>query len=222
MVANKPTTGVGRKKTMRCRLDRLRLLGCLPHQVGQGKLLYRAANPAALASQPDGDNTLVSAVEQAVPGSRVRWHETNHLLLRRGPYVIAAGLEESPAPTNQVLHGPFIDLFDSELSVQETVTLKPGNRYLLMACPKQPAPEVQVLASACKVVSGLTGRGEFHCTVEGIAETPGIVLLRLPAKPLSAELDSQALEVSRFDPATGLAWFKFSNQARPRELLVRY
>jgi hypothetical protein len=52
--------------------------------------------------------------------------------------------------------------------------------------------------------------------------TPGQVLLRLPAKPLSAELDGQPLTISRFDASTRLAWLKFANQPRPRELVLRF
>ena len=65
---------------------------------------------------------MIAALQPVLRETRVRWRETNYLLLRRGPYVIAAGLKESTEGPGKVLRGPFIDLFDAELSLQETVT----------------------------------------------------------------------------------------------------
>jgi hypothetical protein len=192
------------------------------YRVGQGLVLYRAGDPAALAHAKDGDRALIRTLRQAVSGTRVRWREMNYLRLSRGPYVIAAGLEESPEAPVKVLRGPFIDLFDSELSVHDTVALTPGSRHFLVDLSKLPLGGPRVVASACKVVAGLADDHQFRCSVEGIAATPGLVLLRLPAQPVSAELEGQPLTVGRFDTTTRLAWVKFPNQPRPRELVVRF
>jgi hypothetical protein len=53
------------------------------------------------------------------------WTETNALALRRGPYLIAAGLDESiPNAASFVLHGRFIDLFDAQLPVRDLPRFK--------------------------------------------------------------------------------------------------
>ncbi len=192
------------------------------HRVGRGRVLYHAGDPATLAREANGDTTLIAALHSALPGSRVRWRETNYLQLRRGPYVIAAGLDESLMGATNVLRGVFINLFDAELAVQETVALQPGSRHFLIDVSKLSSTRPHVVAGACRVTPGLADDHQFHCTVEGIADTPGLVLLRLPGKPLSAELEGRPVTISRHDPIHQLVWLKFANAARPRELRVQF
>lgn len=209
------------------------------HQVGKGTVLFQAANPATLAAKPDGDVTLLAAVKQAVHGSRVRWSEANYLLLRRGPYLVGAGLDESVDRPAKVLEGSFVDLFDANLPVRNRVTLTPGSRRFLIDLAKVPSGGPKVVAAACKtlpearlmtdpgapkqsseIASGETRR--YRVSMEGIANTPGLILLRLPNRPSSAELEKEPLAISSYDPATGLTWLKFDNQPRRRDLVVYY
>ena len=67
----------------------------LLRRVGKGGVIWMRENPADLAKTAKGDTRLVAAVKQAAACARLKWRETNYLLLRRGPYVLAAGLEES-------------------------------------------------------------------------------------------------------------------------------
>lgn len=192
------------------------------HRIGKGALLYRAGNPAKLAEDPRGDVALVNAVKEAVRGTQVQWRETGHLQLRRGPYLIAAGLDESIDAPPKELRGRFIDLFDPELRSQTRVALEPGRRVLLLDLAHVPASPPRVLAAACKTFQTTNEPNQFHGVIEGIAGTPGIVLLRVPGAPRSAALNDQPLEVSRYDAGAGLLWLQFTNTARPRELRVRF
>jgi hypothetical protein len=191
------------------------------HPVGKGKVLYRSANPAHLAREQTGDQTLVGAIKEALPGTRVRWREANHLLLRRGPYAIGAGLDESPHESSLALAGRWIDLFDPELRLSKMLALAPGSRrFMLDLARLQPGP--QVLASACKVMSSEFTPDQWRASVEGIANTPGILLVRVPSTPLAAKLDGQVLPLSRYDPDEQLLWLKFPNEARAREMIVTF
>ena len=52
--------------------------------------------PAALTYKEDGAETVRKAVRQAAAEAvKLPWKETNSLVLRRGPYLVAAGLEQS-------------------------------------------------------------------------------------------------------------------------------
>jgi hypothetical protein len=193
------------------------------NRAGQGVVFYQPANPAALAAQPQGDRLLMDAIGRAVKDTRVRWRETNFLLLRRGCYVIAAGLDESiPAPET-ALTGAFINLFHPELRLERSVALAPGTRHFLLDLDRlPPAAGPRVLASACKVYSPTAGARQFDCQLEGIANTPAIALLQVKAKPLSATLEDRPLDLSRYNPAAGLLWLSFTNEARLRSLVVKF
>ena len=56
-----------------------------------------AVSPAALSGMNNGSEIVQEWVKKACQAAKLKYHETNYLVLRRGPYVVAAGLDESPA-----------------------------------------------------------------------------------------------------------------------------
>ena len=56
-------------------------------EVGKGGVIWMRENPASLAANAEGDARLVATVREAAACARLKWRETNYLLLRRGPYV---------------------------------------------------------------------------------------------------------------------------------------
>lgn len=193
------------------------------HRVGKGVLYYRAENPADLAMHPRGDIALMGAIRDATKTSRLRWKESNHLLLRRGKFTIAAGLEESVEEPARTLSGQFVNLFDPELRLQRSITLAPGSRMLLLDLAKSDGREPAVLAAACKTLPEKNSSPQkFLCAVEGIANTTAVVLLRAHSKPREMTLDNQPLENFQYDAESKLLWIRFPNEAGRRELAVHF
>jgi hypothetical protein len=197
-------------------------------RVGQGEVLWIHRDPARLADRPDGDALLADAVQKAaqnLEGSTVphfQWSETNCLFLRRGPYVIAAGLDESIGGPARTLRGRFLNLFDSELRLQREIALAPGARFVLLDID---APEVagrSLLAAACRAVPLKQGADVVSALVEGVENTPGVVLLRAARAPRTVLLAGKALDAVHYDAEQGLLWVRFTNQATARELTVQF
>jgi hypothetical protein len=162
---------------------------------------------------------LVKVVEGALPTSGGNWAEANHLLLRRGPYVIAAGLDETVAGDPLVLPGRFVNLFDPELNLNTQVAISPGSRYFLLDLNRANGSEPKVLASACKALVKERTAAGLLLTVEGVEGTPGIVLAYAPAgAPRTVTLDGKTLETTEYSAADHLLWIRFANQSLPREL----
>ena len=78
------------------------------------------------------------------------------------------------------------------------------------------APKNAVIASACKVIPVK----ENTYAVEGIANTPAIVLLRTDQPPKSIRLGNTELKSFEHSAEEKLLWIKFQNQANPRMLEV--
>lgn len=192
------------------------------YPVGRGAVLFRSDSPSALARQGSGDATLISALEEATRGSNIAWRESNHLILRRGPYVIAAGLDESIEAPPRALSGQFVNLFDPELELQTSIPVRPGSRWFLLDLDRSKGGHAQVLAAACKVFPPSVDSRTLRASIEGIANTEAILLIRLPAQPQSIRLDGKPVAPFRADPARGLLWLRFANQAQPRELRVEW
>src|SRR5690606_38262839 len=87
--------------------------------------------------------------------------ERPYFLLRRGPFVIAAGMDEFSGADGSDedgvllrLKGRFVDLFSHELRVMREVALKPGERLFLLDLDRKLANEANspcVVASASRI-----------------------------------------------------------------------
>lgn len=83
---------------------------------------------------------------------------------------------------------------------------------------KSPAP--RILASACKALPLKRDKAQLTWTVEGIGNTPAIVLIATAKPPKSITLDGTA--ITDFTHADGLLHIRFPNEVRPRELSVEF
>ncbi len=191
--------------------------------LGKGGLIWLRQNPALLAASAEGDARLVGTVKQAAAHGGVKWRETNYLLLRRGPYLIGAGLDESIPAEPKTLHGRLVNLFDPALGVSDSVRLTPGSRILLLDLGSARNSHPQVLASACKTLPMKSnGARTLLLTVEGVADTPAIVLVHAPKPPRAVTLAGQACEHFDYLAGDNLLRIRFPNQAAPRELRVEF
>jgi hypothetical protein len=59
-------------------------------------------------------------------------------------------------------------------------------------------------------------------TVEGVANTPAVVLLRAPKAPHSVTLAGQPLTSFEYAAEDRLLWIRFTNEASPRELVIEF
>jgi hypothetical protein len=182
--------------------------------VGAANLTWIKENPVAIASAADKETELVAQVKAHAKN----WKETNYLLLRRGPYVIASGLDESIEGAAKTIEGRFVNLFDAELRVQRQITVSPSSRILLRDLDDPASRDTRVLASACKVIP----TKENAYVVEGIANTHAVVLLRADKKASRVTLAGQEISTVEFSDADKLLWIKFQNEAKPRELSIAF
>ena len=170
--------------------------GAGDYTVGKGWLIYDRRSPAALTYRHDGADHVRDAGPPRLRGGRA-WPIARRTTwsLRRGPYVIAAGLDESLDRPPHVLRGRFIDLFDARLPILESVTLAPGSRHLLLdldRAPRMRAPAV--LASACKTLGAeTTPDGAFRFYAEGPDKIEAVVRLRSANEPKDVRLDGRPL-----------------------------
>ncbi len=204
-------TGSNHYKTPREHLfERLGASEKAEQAIGKGALAWLRENPVEFAKS---GTHLVEAAHKAV-GSP--WRETNFLLLRRGPYIIAAGLDESADTAPKKLTGRFVNLFDPLLKVQSSMDIAPGSRVFLRDLNRNAGHNV--IASACKVLS----TQENTYAVEGIARTDAVVLLRADHAPKSILLGGNEVKTFDYSAAEKLLWIRFENQSEARELRIAF
>ena len=190
--------------------------------VGQGKLIWVRESPVRFALSAEGDERLAATAKTAATAAGLEWKETNYLTLHRGPYVIGAGLDEAVAAPPKVLTGRFVNLFDPALAVQHSVTLSPGARVFLLDLDAVKAGEPKVVASACKALLASADDHLATWTVEGVNETPAIILISTDKAPRSIQLDQHPLDSFTYDSSEQLLSIHFPNASRPRKLCVEF
>ena len=185
------------------------------YPAGAGTVIYDDSSPAALSYKARGADHVRALTLAACRSAGLAYSETNFLALRRGPYVVAAGLDESLSDAPRRLTGRFIDLFDAGLPLVESVTLTPGRRCLLLDLDRVWG-RPRILAAACKTRGPrrLPGGGfRFHAA--GPDKTEAAVRLRLARAPVSVTLDGRALpsKAWTWDRASHTLLLRFPNRA---------
>ena len=190
-------------------------------KVGQGRIIWLRENPAEIAARTHGDSELVEIAKQAASLAKIEWVEKNHLMLRRGPYLVAAGLDESVKAKTRILNGHFVNLFDPKLKVLNRVSLGPRSRFYLLDLDAIPGNNTaQVLAAACKVIPLKQDARIISIAVEGVTNTPAIILLKTDRPPQSVTLDDKPLKKFKYSANDQLLWIYFTNEAKQRKLSI--
>ena len=187
---------------------------------GAGAVIVEPASPAELAHDPGGDEKVMERVRRAHQAAGMAWDEGNALALRRGPYVVAAGMDESTDEEQMVLEGRYVNLFDAELGICEDPVIAADSRWLLCdldGCPDGP----WVIASAGRVREEVSSENSLIFTVEGMAETTCAVRVRMPGKPKTAvNLDGNAVWV--WDAESNTALMRFANRPAGARVEIRW
>lgn len=185
------------------------------YRVGNGLLLYIDRLPSQISRDPNGSRSLYSMVRSCTP--QIRWTTRGSIGLRRGPYVAIAGLDETDEATT-TLKGRYVDLFDPLLKVLVNPAIQPNTQHFLVDLSRN---KQQVIACAGQVFGHQVKDG-WSGTVEGISDTPSMLLLRLPKEPRTTTVDGQVIDTITYDSENKLAWVRFANEDRPRKIVIRF
>jgi hypothetical protein len=151
----------------------------------------------------------------------VTWNEASALVLRRGPYIIAAGCADPAITAGPFsLHGRFIPLFDSTLPLVTDVNVAPGSRTVLVDLDA--TPKVGIVAAACRTRETKVAANSIQFTVDGIDQTPGVVCLKIPNAPKSASIDDKSVASDAQEFKDGILRVRFTNAPDARRVSIAW
>lgn len=183
------------------------------YSYGKGTVHILRHDPKEYVLAPGGDRQLLETVsalyENATKGEKLELK--NNFTLERGPYTLAAVLDESVSTDPHVLKGCYIDLYDPTLPVLSEKRIEPGTQSLLYDVSKAgKAPKI--IAAASKAYDIKSGRHSFSFTAKSPSETINVSRILLPRKPKSVSVDGKDVlgEIS-WDEASKTCLLKFSN-----------
>jgi hypothetical protein len=191
--------------------------------VGKGVVLAERASPAALSYQADGGDTVRGYARQAAAAIHLPWSETGALVLRRGPYVIAAGLDDSiPSVEPSTLHGRFVDLFDANLAILPSVKLTPGVRDVLFDLNYAAGTAPRIVAAACAVRNIHATPHQLSFTATGQIDTTAAVRIQSRLKPTRITIAGQTLAPGDYQEEGGTVLLHFANSVEPVSVEIRF
>ena len=198
------------------------------HTVGKGQVLFESQSPATLAASPSGSKTVYALLQRAAEASHAPLSGAAALILRRGPYVIAAGLtpgaDQTAAPSSVPIrvHGDLIDLFDPNMAERRQMDVKPGTRALLLDVDRIRSSAPRVLAASAKISNVRTSRHSFSFAAEGIDQTNAVMRILSKRPPRKVLLDGKDLDPHQYEQIGRTLLLKFTNKATPQQIELRF
>lgn len=194
------------------------------YEVGAGRLIYVKTDPAYYGRSPEAAREYRDLVSHASEAAGLGALVTrNYFLKTRGPYTLAACLDESVSDEPLVLKGNYVDLFDAALPVLHEVTLSPGTRRWLLDLDRVDVPPTWPLASGGRISDFQADERGATCK---IAATQGVNIIsrwRLAAEPAQVTVGGQPVETRTWDASSRTFYFSYRAQsAEPTELILRY
>jgi len=193
---------------------------------GKGKVYVLRSDPKGFAMNKGGDNKLMSTVREAYG----KLKEKNSLLLRRGPYVIAACLDEAPSdilPENKsgkslFIEGDFIDLFDPSLPNIKGKIVAPGQQTLLLDLRKvKNRKRPQILAAASRQYDEAASKHSYSFIAKSPTNTSNIMAILLPKEPSDISVSAKAYE-SQWDNKKRILNLRFENSPEGVKVKIRW
>jgi hypothetical protein len=184
---------------------------------GKGKVYLVRQNPKEFVMTASADGALIDLVVKAYErGAREGvFVKKNSLYLERGPYDMAAVMDEVPDTSRLRIAGPVIDLFDPMLPVLSEKVIPPGTEAFLYDLKRVDSrSKPAVLCSASRVSDEASGRRRYSFVTKGPSGTHNVMRILLPGEPLTASVTAPGGAPAT---AASLEW-----DGRSRTALVQY
>jgi len=120
---------------------------------------------------------------------QVELEEKNYFMVKRGPYRIAAVMDESISAAPLKLNGHFVNLFDPALPVITQLQLNPEDMTLLYDLDDDmPETEMKVIAASSRIEDVIHHDSGFEMVVKGPEKIKAVARIFCPKKPVQANL----------------------------------
>lgn len=193
--------------------------GAGEYSCGKGKVYVIREDPKEFVLNANNDSKYFEIIQKAyeTTPNKGKLETKNSLYLERGPYIIAAVIDESISMDPLTLKGVYIDLFDPTLPVLSEKSITPGEQAFLynmesIKNKKEPA----VLCGASRIYDEVSKRGIYSFVAKSPLETNNVSRVLLPKKPTEVVVKKPTGEVItnaeyEWDETSSTCLLKFEN-----------
>jgi hypothetical protein len=192
-------------------------------RVDKGFVLRLDRSPASLTYQKHGADEVIEATQQVAKSIHLPWKESNALVMQRGRYIVAGGLE-SPESSNEVvtLHGDLINLFDTSLQRVSDFAIHPGTRALLLDLHSLNLTRPEVIVASGKITAEQATSDWLRFQFANTEGSEGVVCIFTPTKPKLLFVDSTPVQPSTFEYKEHMLFIRLKPSNAPVNVAVNF
>ncbi len=142
---------------------------------------------------------------------------SNHLILNRTPYTIAAVMDESINDEPLVITGLFCDMFSPDFDILTQKVLLPNDKAMLFDLKYAKAYEI--IGTSVRIDSLETEKDRVILNVSGAKMRKASIRIKLPFVPKTASIDGKEAVLS-FDALSSTALISFPNATGDRKIVI--
>jgi len=187
------------------------------YKVGKGSFVFWAATPATFCLSPKNAEAYRTWVKTQMAVEGTNWEYTNRLVLRRGPYIIAAAMDESATDEALTFTGSFADVYTPDFALIKEKTIKPGENTLLydLSFCKD---DGHIIGSAARIfeLGQENGNRVLRCRAALDVVARVRIFYKTPwTKAVAVDADGKPVEVKlTWDDATSTVLLEFKGSAK--------
>jgi hypothetical protein len=186
------------------------------YRAGKGTVCVLNTQPASFCLSAEKAAAYREWIRAQLAAEGETWVYTNYLTLRRGPYLIAAVMDESVSEEPRVFNGSFADIYTPDFKLITKKVLGPGENALLYDLSSCRIGG-QIIGTSARVFS-LKKEDKLEIKCRAAAELRACIRVYL-TKPVSAAhgVDAEGSPVDlrvEWDHRTSTALFSFTGNAK--------
>ena len=184
--------------------------------VEAGYARFVAQRPSKLQTTAEGAEEVRGQVGEMLRLLGEEMKTQSHLLVQRGPYVVASVLDETAGGPDLELEGTFVDLFEPELPIVKERRPAAGENLLLydLGYLRDRAMGPKVVGASARIRDERLEDGRFSFVARGPLGTTAHMRVWLPGSPEAVETDPPIDASSAWDESSSTLWLRLENQAR--------
>ena len=199
------------------------------YSYGKGKVFIEREDPKELVLTVNADSSFLRIVKDAYEkeAHAGKLETKNYFYLERGPYDIAAVMNESVNEEPLRIKGPVIDMFDPALPVLQEKIIQPGQQSLLYDLNRiKEKNKPQVLCAASRVYEEKRDTHSYSFITKSPSNTQNVMRILLPSKPLAVvvnDVQGKPLEdTNEWDELSHTCLLHFINSSDGRSVQIKW
>lgn len=187
------------------------------YSCGNGTAAYWKINPAVFSFSKENADGLRAFFLDVAKRKGHSPEFSNHLIIEREPYIIAAVMDESINDEPLVITGKYADMFTPDFNIVTEKVLLPNDKAILSDLTK--AGDFDIIGTSVRINSIEKYENRVILNVSGAKMRKANIRIKLPFVPEKALIDGKNAEIT-YETLGNTALISFSNVTGDRILVI--